>query len=77
MCKKQMDKWLARRCHGFNGKRHHVHEEGLWALEHTNNISFYHLNGKTKIKNVGPPSDLIDEKDAILLLGFLVCMNVD
>jgi hypothetical protein len=38
---------------------------------------FHHLNGKTKTKNVGPPSVPIDEKDAILLLGFFVCMNVD
>jgi hypothetical protein len=37
----------------------------------------YHLNGKTKTKNVGPPSIPIDEKGVILLPGFLVCMNVD
>jgi hypothetical protein len=38
---------------------------------------FYHLNGKTKTKNVGPSSVPIDEKDAILLPIFLVCINVD
>jgi hypothetical protein len=50
------------------------------ACKHWNiaiRIFFYHLNGKTKTKNVGPPNVQIDEKDAILLLGFLVCMNVD
>jgi len=49
------------------------------ACEHWNipiNFLLYHLNGKIKIKNVGPPSVLIDEKDAILLPRFLACMNV-
>jgi len=34
------------------------------ACEHWNipiTFTFYHLNGKTKIKNVGPPNVLIDD----------------